>query len=202
MIHIVKFRAERIFCTFVSCPKYPFEGHILTIKYCAWKQLYRTVHGTNWKFIYITLTITNYHASLIAKAHFKCTILFMISEKKYQEVQVFLWCILKPRACQNGTHRNCASKFLVLLAPKLLSSRIVVFIDMDTYILTECRNFEAFLKENYELPRTVVRYSLKKCQTWKFNMILIVLMDFAYIRHYWALQEIQWTPSNLSRWWI
>ena len=96
-------------------------------------------------------TITYYHASLIAKAHFKCTILFMISEKKYQEVQVFLWCILKPRVCQNGTHRNCASKFLVLLALKLLSSRIVVFIDMDTYILTECRNFEAFLKENYAI---------------------------------------------------
>ena len=24
---IVKFRAERILCTFVSCTKHPFEGH-------------------------------------------------------------------------------------------------------------------------------------------------------------------------------
>ena len=33
---IVKFRAEKILCTFVSCTKHPFEGDT---KYCAEKRL-------------------------------------------------------------------------------------------------------------------------------------------------------------------
>ena len=44
---------------------------------------------------------------------------------------------------------NCTPDFLILSALKLTSYELMVFIDMNFYILTEGRNFKAFLKENY-----------------------------------------------------
>ena len=45
--------------------------------------------------------------------------------------------------------KNCAPEFLILSALKLSSCELVVFVDMNTYILTEDRNFKTFLKANY-----------------------------------------------------
>ena len=42
-------------------------------------------------------------------------------------------------------------------------------------------------------------YLLKNIE---LNMMLIVLTDFSYIRHSWTLQQFQWIPCTLSRWWI
>ena len=50
----------------------------------------------------------------------------------------------------NKAHKkNCALEFLILSALKITSCELVVFIDMTTYILTESRNCETLLKENY-----------------------------------------------------
>ena len=41
----------------------------------------------------------------------------------------------------------------------------------------------------------------KKMLNMGLNMMLIVLKEFAYIRHSWTLQKIWYIPSNLNRWW-
>ena len=43
------------------------------------------------------------------------------------------------------------SEFPILSALKLPLCELVVFIDMETYILTEGRHFKTFLKENYAI---------------------------------------------------
>ena len=50
---------------------------------------------------------------------------------------------------QQGTQKNFGLEFPILSTLKLYSCVLVVFIDMNTYILAEGRNFKTFLKENY-----------------------------------------------------
>ena len=52
----------------------------------------------------------------------------------------------------------------------------MVFIDITTYMFTEDRKFKKCLKDNYAI--TCYLFTDKT-----LNMILIVLMEFAYIRH-------------------
>ena len=42
----------------------------------------------------------------------------------------------------------------------------------------------------------------KKTLNIELNMILVVLIEFVYIRHSRNLQQIWWIPRSLSRWWI
>ena len=52
---------------------------------------------------------------------------------------------------QQGLHKkNCVPEFPILSALKLPRCGLVVFIDMNTYILKEDRNLVTVLKENYE----------------------------------------------------
>ena len=54
---------------------------------------------------------------------------------------------------------------------------MVVFISMNTYILTEDTNFKKFLKENYPIALDTT----KKILHMDLNMMLTVLMEHAYI---------------------
>ena len=62
------------------------------------------------------------------------------------------------------------------------------------------RNFKTSLKENYAIALDSCCLFTKKILNMELNMILIVLMEFAYIRHSWNLQQIWWIPCNLSKW--
>ena len=50
-------------------------------------------------------------------------------------------------------------------------------------ILTEVRNFKIFLKENYAIALDSCYLIAKEMMNMKLNMILVVLMEFAHIRH-------------------
>ena len=63
----VKLWDEKIFCTFVSCTRHPFEGHnIVHEDVCV--TVLQT--GTNWKFIFPWREI-NWRVLQVPKAHFK-----------------------------------------------------------------------------------------------------------------------------------
>ena len=52
---------------------------------------------------------------------------------------------------------------------------------MNTYIPTEGRNFKTFLKENYPITYNSFYLFTRKMLNKKLNVILIVLMQFAYM---------------------
>ena len=62
------------------------------------------------------------------------------------------------------------------------TSGVVVFIDMNTYVLNST-NFKTFLKENYAMALLGSCYLLKNAEYRTEHDVLIVLMEFAYIRH-------------------
>ena len=62
---------------------------------------------------------------------------------------------------------------------------------MNTYILTEGKNLETFLKENYTIALESCYLFVKEMLRMKLNMILIVLMVFLYIRHSLILQQMK-----------
>ena len=81
---------------------------------------------------------------------------------------------------QQGTRKSCAPEFLILSDFKLPLYTLVVFININTCIVTEGRHFKTFLKENYVI-------ALDSCYIFTKNiehgmiMKLIVLMEFSYI---------------------
>ena len=52
---------------------------------------------------------------------------------------------------QQAIQKRYVPEFPILSAHKLLSCRLVVFNDFNTYILTEGRDFKTFVKENYAI---------------------------------------------------
>ena len=60
----------------------------------------------------------------------------------------------------------------------------MVFIDMNTYILSEDRNFKVFLKANYAIALGSCYMLIKKMRNMELNMLLTVLMEFAKIRQF------------------
>ena len=62
----------------------------------------------------------------------------------------------------------------------------MVFIDINAFI-TEGRNFKAFLKEIHAIALVLlwidVTYLIKKNFNMELNMMLMKLMEFAYISH-------------------
>ena len=91
---------------------------------------------------------------------------------------------------QQGTNKNCPPEFLIFSALELPSCGLVVFIDMNIYILIEGRNFKTFLKENYAVALGSYYIFTKKLLKVELNMMLIVLMELAHIRHTWTLHFI------------
>ena len=76
------------------------------------------------------------------------------------------WCLHTPKVLTNKTQKNCVLEF-----PEY----------MNMYILTEGRNFETFSKVNYAIALDSCYLSTKKILNTELNMILIVLIRFAYI---------------------
>ena len=58
-------------------------------------------------------------------------------------------------------------------------------------MLTEDRNVKTLLKENYAVTLDSCYLFSKKMLSMKLNMMLIVLMEFAYNRHSLPLQQIR-----------
>ena len=54
---------------------------------------------------------------------------------------------------------------------------------MKPYILTEGRNFKTFLKENYAIALDSSYLLTENMLNMELSIILIVLMEFAYIKH-------------------
>ena len=79
--------------------------------------------------------------------------------------------------------KNCVTEFSMLPALKLPSCGILILIDMNRYILTEGRNFKTFLKEILAFAWDISYIFTKKVLIMELSMILIVLMEFEYIRH-------------------
>ena len=52
------------------------------------------------------------------------------------------------------------------------------------YIITEGRNFKTFLKEDYGIAFDSCYMFTKKILNMEFDTMRIVLMEYAYIRHY------------------
>ena len=55
---------------------------------------------------------------------------------------------------------------------------------MNTYILSEDRNFKVFLKANYAIALGSCYILIKKMRNMELNMLLTVLMEFAKIRQF------------------
>ena len=71
-------------------------------------------------------------------------------QKMYQEVNIFFAAVHECTKRVNKAYKNiCVPKFTVHLTLNLPSCGLVVFIDMNRYILTEGSNFKTFLKDNY-----------------------------------------------------
>ena len=84
--------------------------------------------------------------------------------------------LLQRGACKNEKSKRGIQKILSVL--KLPSYRLVVFIDMNTYIVTEGdRSFKTFLKENCAVTLDSYYLFTKNILNMELNMILIVLME-------------------------
>ena len=79
--------------------------------------------------------------------------------------------------------KKCTPEFLILSAVKLSSCGLVAFMNMNTYILTGGTNFKIFLKEIYPVDLDSCYIFTKNMLNMKLKIMLIVLMEFAYIRH-------------------
>ena len=135
--------------------------------------------------------------------HFSYTICFMISEKSIYKVHIFStwWCTNEPEVSVNKAYKQLCTRISNSFSPlKLLSCVLVIFINMSTYILSEGRKFKTFWKEK-AIALDSCYLLIKNLLNMELN-ILIVLMEFACIRHSWTLQQIWWIPCNLRRWWI
>ena len=67
--------------------------------------------------------------------------------------------------------KNCAPVFAIVSVPKLPLCGLVVFIDMNTYILTGGKNLKIFLQENYTIVLDNCYLFTKKCWAlyWTLN---------------------------------
>ena len=72
----------------------------------------------------------------------------MVFKKSAQSARFFMvpaWTLKS----QQSTHKSFAPEFRIFSALKLTLCGLVVFININIYILTESTNLKTFLKENY-----------------------------------------------------
>ena len=100
------------------------------------------------------------------------------------------WWMHVPRPSANKAYKtNSWQKFPILLALDYYTFMCTIFINMNTYILTEGRNFKTFWKAR-KLFWTVFPCLILNME---LNLILILLIEFACIRQSWTLQQINLT---------
>ena len=112
------------------------------------------------------------------------TIWFMISGKSIMGCTFLCNESYEHQASQNGIQKKLCTKISHSFGLfKLPSFRVVDFIDMNTYRLTESSNFKTFWEENYAIVFDSCYLFTKKMLNVKLNMMLIVFIEVAYIRH-------------------
>ena len=130
------------------------------------------------------------------KLHFKYTIWFMISEKSITRCTFLHFVARMHQKFQQGIQKNYVPKFTILSTLILTLYELVVFIDMN---IQKAGISKHSWKKIMQLLWTVANYLLKKMLNMELNLILIVLVEFANIKHSWNLQQIWWIPCNLSK---
>ena len=165
---IVKFRPKKSLCMFLSSTKHSLSWSFTHIS-CS-----NTLKKMNWKFIF-PWGEKNWHVLQIAKPHF--TIWFWISKKSitrytfchrgcariYQKSQ-------QARHVKKNVHQNFW--FFQPLKNEVLDwtyEVFVIFINNNSYILTEGRNFKTFLKINYVVALDSCYLFTKKCWAWNWT---------------------------------
>ena len=143
--------------------------------------------------------VIKWHILDIAKAHFKYTIWFIISEKSIMRCTVSSRCMHGTKSLTRHTKKVCF-KIFRSFSPKI--TFMWTFTDMNTYKLTEGRNFKILLKANYTAALDSCYMFTKKTLNIELNIMLIVLIEYAYIRDSFTLQQFPWIPCTLRRWWI
>ena len=85
---------------------------------------------------------------------------------------------------QQSTQESFAPEFLILLALKLPPCGLVVFINMNTYILyTDGTNLRTSLKESYPIGLGSYYIFTENMLTLALKVMLILHMKFQYIKH-------------------
>ena len=87
-----------------------------------------------------------------------------------------MWCLHARTKSLQGIQKNCVTKFPSFSALELPSCELVVFIDVNMYIITEGGNSKMFLKENYAITLESCNLFTKNMFNMKLNMILLVRM--------------------------
>ena len=145
---IVKFRAEKVCARFYYAPNILLRG----TKYRAQtRSCSNTLEGNEFE-VYISLNGNKLVRFGNSKSSFQNTIWFMISEKsisRYMFLHRDWWTCT--RKVSSRHIKNCLPEFTIILVLKLSSYGLVVFVDMNTYILKEGRNLKTFLTENYAI---------------------------------------------------
>ena len=144
--------------------------------HCARKQLCSNTLKRNELKVFISLKKINWHVWRIAKTHFRYPHFSSSFLKKVSRDARLFTVVLasaKLQKSQQGLQKNCVPEFPMLSAHKLPSCGLVVFIDMNTYIVTEGRSFKAFLKENYAVVWESCYLFTKKMLNMELNMIFI-----------------------------
>ena len=95
--------------------------------------------------------------------------------------------------------KKLSTKIPIFLSFKVLFWGLVVFTDMNRFIVKEGRNFKTLLKENYAGALDSCYLFTKIMLKMDFDMILIVLKEFSHTRHCRTSQQIWWIHSNLIR---
>ena len=118
--------------------------------------------------------------------------------KKYQKVEVFLRCT---RATQslNGTPKKSCTRISNSLSPEITfvwTGDFYRYAHLNPY--RSQREFQNILER--KLLWAVVTCLKIKLLNMELRMMLLVLMEFAYIRHSWSLQRFEWVPCNFKIW--
>ena len=95
--------------------------------------------GTNWKFIF-PWRVINWYVFQIAKAYFRYTMWFMISEKSISRCTFLRGIHARHHQKLKKKHKTIVQQNFLFLALKLLSRRLVVFNDTNTYRRQEFQN--------------------------------------------------------------
>ena len=108
-----------------------------------------------------------------------------LKKKVSQGVHFFAVAHVCTKSLNKAYKKSVFQNFQLAQPLHLPTYELVVFVDMNTYILTIGRNFKTFLKENYVIALGSCYLSTKKMLTVELNSVYRFRI-----------------PSNLSIWWI
>ena len=167
-----------------SSPVILLRGAPLNI--VIWHEVLFSNKGTNWKFIFPWRKI-NWHVLQIPKAHFSYLIWLMICGKSIIYA-IFIMVMHLPSASANKAYKtNCLEEFPILLPVNYYTYMCTYkFEHVYTYKKNEFQN----ILESQKIMHLVWAVVTGLILNMKLNMIWIMLMEFACIKHSWTLQQM------------